>query len=172
MKKIDSILEERGSNYGDFSAMAGYVQDLKADIVEPLRRHKEACPIVLEALDMICTKIGRIVTGDPHHEDSWRDIEGYAKLVADRLADAPVLADSYPGHDGIIKHVHPASSSQTTQPMVHSVIQDSCETVLSTQNETVSAGVVAPHEEEPRVDHGPASYTMTVDDPVVNRHSW
>jgi len=38
-----------------------------------------------EALDMIAHKIGRIVNGDPDYEDSWRDIAGYATLVADRL---------------------------------------------------------------------------------------
>ena len=27
----------------------------------------------------------RIVNGDPHYHDSWHDIVGYAKLVADRL---------------------------------------------------------------------------------------
>ena len=28
---------------------------------------------------------GRIVNGDQHYADSWIDIAGYAKLVADRL---------------------------------------------------------------------------------------
>lgn len=40
-----------------------------------------------EALFMIAHKIGRIVNGDPWHVDSWIDIAGYAKLVADRLED-------------------------------------------------------------------------------------
>lgn len=39
-----------------------------------------------ECLEMIAHKIGRILNGDPHYEDSWRDIAGYATLVADRLA--------------------------------------------------------------------------------------
>jgi hypothetical protein len=34
---------------------------------------------------MIAHKIGRIVNGDPRYADSWVDIAGYAKLVADRL---------------------------------------------------------------------------------------
>lgn len=38
-----------------------------------------------EALDMIFSKIGRILNGDPNHADSWHDIIGYAKLVEDRL---------------------------------------------------------------------------------------
>ena len=34
---------------------------------------------------MIFHKIARITNGDPHYSDSWRDIAGYATLVADRL---------------------------------------------------------------------------------------
>jgi hypothetical protein len=34
---------------------------------------------------MIAHKIGRILNGDPDYIDSWDDIAGYAKLVADRL---------------------------------------------------------------------------------------
>jgi hypothetical protein len=39
----------------------------------------------IEALDMIASKIARIVNGNPDHVDSWVDIAGYAQLVADRL---------------------------------------------------------------------------------------
>lgn len=42
-------------------------------------------PDQLEAINMIVNKIGRIYNGDPHYSDSWRDIAGYATLVADRL---------------------------------------------------------------------------------------
>jgi hypothetical protein len=38
-----------------------------------------------EALEMIVHKIARILNGDPNYADSWVDIAGYAKLVADRL---------------------------------------------------------------------------------------
>ena len=39
----------------------------------------------LEALDMIFSKIARIINGDPNYADSWHDIAGYAKLIDDRL---------------------------------------------------------------------------------------
>lgn len=42
-------------------------------------------PFQVEALEMIAHKIGRILNGDPNYDDSWVDIAGYAKLVADRL---------------------------------------------------------------------------------------
>jgi hypothetical protein len=38
-----------------------------------------------EALDMICSKMARIMNGDPNYVDSWEDIAGYATLVANRL---------------------------------------------------------------------------------------
>lgn len=38
-----------------------------------------------EALEMIAHKIARILNGDPNYADSWVDIAGYAKLIADRL---------------------------------------------------------------------------------------
>jgi hypothetical protein len=36
-------------------------------------------------MDMIFSKLARIINGDANHIDSWLDIAGYAKLVSDRL---------------------------------------------------------------------------------------
>lgn len=41
-----------------------------------------------EALELIATKIGRIVCGDPNHRDHWKDIAGYANLAHDRITQA------------------------------------------------------------------------------------
>jgi len=84
---VDATLVERGSRYGKFKDHAKITQELKRAIF----RHMETVSKVeldddqLEALEMICHKIGRIVNGDPDYADSWVDIAGYAKLVADRL---------------------------------------------------------------------------------------
>lgn len=89
MSQPDSItatLTERGARYGLFKdhaeiaqclkvAIRGYMADKWNDLEDDQR----------EALEMICHKIARIVNGDPHYADSWVDIAGYAKLVADRL---------------------------------------------------------------------------------------
>lgn len=48
-------------------------------------RGKDLADDQYEALDMIAHKIARIINGDPDYADSWDDIAGYAKLVADRL---------------------------------------------------------------------------------------
>jgi hypothetical protein len=83
---IDTTLEERGQRYGKFVGHAEVSQALKWTIATALKtRGKLLFPDQQESLDMICHKIARIVNGDPNYADSWIDIAGYAKLVADRL---------------------------------------------------------------------------------------
>lgn len=83
---VDAILEERGSRYGPFVTHAEITQRLKAVATEFIyERDKALAHDQQEALDMIFHKIGRIINGDPDYADSWVDIAGYAKLVADRL---------------------------------------------------------------------------------------
>lgn len=81
---IDKVLDERGSRYGTFKGHADVTQNIKHSIKNSDNWYKLA-PDQKEALEMIAHKIGRIVNGDPDYADSWIDIAGYAKLVADRL---------------------------------------------------------------------------------------
>lgn len=81
---VDSVLTERGQRYGIFSKHASVTQDIKRAMFNCRGRDSLAADQV-EALEMIAHKIGRIVNGDPDYADSWVDIAGYAKLVADRL---------------------------------------------------------------------------------------
>lgn len=39
----------------------------------------------VEALHMICAKIGRILAGDPNYQDHWDDIAGYARIANKEL---------------------------------------------------------------------------------------
>ena len=80
---LDDILDERGSNYGSFKDVAGFAQEMKNAI--RMCNNSELDDDQIEALDMIASKIARIVNGDPDYVDSWIDIAGYATLVADRL---------------------------------------------------------------------------------------
>ena len=84
---ITDILTERGKEYGLFKDHAVITQHIK-DIMRTspssnwfLKLDEDQC----EALEMIAHKIGRILNGNPNNVDSWADIAGYAKLVADRL---------------------------------------------------------------------------------------
>jgi hypothetical protein len=83
---IDTTLAERGDRYGPFLGHAEVSQDLKLVLTRHISaRRKSLAPDQLEALDMICHKIARIINGDPDYDDSWHDIAGYAELVAKRL---------------------------------------------------------------------------------------
>jgi len=83
---ITDTLQERGQRYGKFTGHAEITQALKYTIDSFIdARAKHLASDQLEALDMICHKIGRIINGDPDYADSWHDIAGYAQLVADRL---------------------------------------------------------------------------------------
>jgi hypothetical protein len=82
----EDLLRERGGRYGKFTDHAFVTQALLGFVGNELeRRDKQLQSDQKEALHMIFHKIGRIVNGDPNYSDSWHDIAGYAKLVADRL---------------------------------------------------------------------------------------
>ncbi len=84
--EIDTILDQRGSRYGNFLDHARITQRLKKVAHQFAADNEKRFDVdQAEALDMIFHKIGRILNGDPNYADSWIDIAGYAKLVADRL---------------------------------------------------------------------------------------
>jgi len=85
-QEIDTILNERGSRYGNFFDHARITYQLKEAAHNFAKvKGKTFAPDQAEAIDMIFHKLGRIINGDPDYADSWIDIAGYAKLVADRL---------------------------------------------------------------------------------------
>lgn len=87
---IDSTLKERGSQYGKFVDHAAVTQGLK-DVLQNSPKWGVLAPDQKEALEMIVHKMGRILCGNPNFHDSWHDIVGYAKLVADRLDTGKVV---------------------------------------------------------------------------------
>ena len=83
---VDAILNERGNTYGSFEDVANVAQEFKNIAYDSLKaRQKTIYADQAEALDMIFSKIARIINGNPDQIDSWVDIAGYAQLVADRL---------------------------------------------------------------------------------------
>jgi len=82
--EIETTLQERGRNYGDFPGHARITQGIKREMAkgkrwDSLRDDQKEC------LEMVAHKIGRILNGDPDYKDSWHDIVGYVKLVDDTL---------------------------------------------------------------------------------------
>lgn len=92
MTDIDNTLKERGSRYGSFTGHAKITQDIKLAMLQG--NWIFLAPDQKECLEMIAHKIGRILNGDPNYHDSWYDIVGYSKLVADRLAQPPAQDDA------------------------------------------------------------------------------
>lgn len=89
VQSTKDILEERGTRYGVFMGQARIAQSLHIVLRQGMemagKNTFDFAPDELEAMHMIVNKIARIYNGDPHYSDSWRDIAGYATLVADRL---------------------------------------------------------------------------------------
>lgn len=81
---IDQILEERGTRYGNYVGVSLVAQNIKAAMRHSLNWNDLPAD-AKESLEMVANKMGRILNGDCLYPDSWRDIEGYIKLVADRL---------------------------------------------------------------------------------------
>ena len=81
---LTQTLTDRGKRYGPFTGHAEITQDLKR-LMQGTTKWGGLSYDQKEALEMIAHKIGRILNGDPDYADSWIDIAGYAKLVADRL---------------------------------------------------------------------------------------
>jgi hypothetical protein len=83
---INALLAKREKTHGNYMMHAVITQNLKrimrnhiADLDRRLEHDMQ------ETLDMIAHKIGRIIAGNPGEPDHWRDIAGYAQLVANRL---------------------------------------------------------------------------------------
>lgn len=81
---LELTLQNRGRQHGEYGVQATVAQRIKEAM--GLRGHLTAAQ--RESLDMIATKISRIVCGDPNNRDHWHDIQGYAKLVEDRIPTA------------------------------------------------------------------------------------
>jgi hypothetical protein len=92
--KVDLTLDERGNRYGDFTDHARIAQQLQ-DVMRnhEIKNHNGEAQknwyyldaVKKQALTVLADKIARILNGDPNYADNWHDIQGYAKLVEDRL---------------------------------------------------------------------------------------
>lgn len=84
---LNNVLYERGTTYGDFIDNATVSQGLKT-IIHNTKNWHNLDSDQQEMCDMICSKLSRMLTGDPNHLDTYVDIQGFAKLVEDRLRKA------------------------------------------------------------------------------------
>ena len=77
---IEETIKDRHDKYGSYSDWARITSELKRVLADNVAS-KDFNHIHAESLDMILSKIARIITGDPNLIDNWHDIAGYARLV-------------------------------------------------------------------------------------------
>lgn len=81
---IETVIQQRGNVYGDFSGTSLVSQNIKSAM-----RHspnwQKLPEDMKEALEMVALKISRILNGDPSYPDNVVDIIGYMQLVLNRL---------------------------------------------------------------------------------------
>lgn len=90
---VQKTLDERGSRYGDFTDHAEIAQRIQTAMRARPGEYEAVnsqgwmrlSDVQKQALTVIADKIARILSGDPNYADNWHDIQGYAKLVEDRL---------------------------------------------------------------------------------------
>ena len=80
----DPILVAKEKTHGNYIENAQIVQALKFIMMDTAGWNR-LTSYEAESLHLIATKIGRILSGQPHHKDHWDDIAGYAKLVSERV---------------------------------------------------------------------------------------
>lgn len=85
-QSVDALVDERGERYGKFEGLAEVSQRFKDSLHYFLiTRNKYLAPDQQEAMELIFHKFARIINGDADYVDNWKDIAGYATLIADRL---------------------------------------------------------------------------------------
>ena len=80
---IKETLSQRQEQYGSFEDVAMLTEQM-VDVMRKGYYEKLAYNQKM-ALYMICSKMARIVSGNPNHKDSWHDIAGYATLIDNEL---------------------------------------------------------------------------------------
>lgn len=80
-----SVIEQREASHGSYYHQARTAQELKKLIHDHSHGWRSLSVEQRESLDMIAVKISRILNGNPNEPDHWRDLAGYATLVANTL---------------------------------------------------------------------------------------
>lgn len=115
-EKIEQTLAARGGRYGDFRENARITQNIKRAMRDSPAWHRMP-PYMQEGFELIATKMGRTLSGDPLYDDNIHDIVGYAKLLQDRMAqdrDRGVVVEV--DEDPLYPYYEHAEKEVLTQP--------------------------------------------------------
>lgn len=81
---VHETVAKRDSVHGPFVQTANKAQQLKYSIRSGAN-YENLSVVQRESLDMIASKIARILSGDPNEPDHWHDIAGYAVLAENEI---------------------------------------------------------------------------------------
>ena len=82
---VDDILAQRNAIHGDFTDDAQTAQALKY-VMHQSKNWDSLPPFAREALEQMQTKVACASwPGDWRHPDHWKDLQGYPRLVEQRL---------------------------------------------------------------------------------------
>lgn len=81
---VANTLKSRGKVRGDFAEDARIAQGIK-QLFRSGQSWARMNDTQREAADQMAIKLARAVNGDPSDPENWHDIQGYGKLVEDRL---------------------------------------------------------------------------------------
>jgi len=90
--KTKDIIKERQTTHGEYLPKCDTIQNLK-NTIRATEGFWHLSHDQMESLDLICTKIGRILYGNPDTIDHWDDIAGYAQLISQRLVHETTQKD-------------------------------------------------------------------------------
>ena len=79
IKKIKEVIETREETHGSYTDTANVAQDTKA-VWHFSNGWYKLTNRERESLDLIATKVARILSGDAEFKDHWTDIAGYAEI--------------------------------------------------------------------------------------------
>lgn len=82
------LLNARETSHGDYGVNAGVSQGIKSVFQGSPEYLTKLSSEQKESAELIATKFGRIIAGDPNNPEHWEDIAGYASLIAERLRTA------------------------------------------------------------------------------------
>lgn len=86
MSTTNSVLSIRERTHGDYEFNANVAQNIK-DSMRNSPGWGILQPAMRETLDLMATKIGRILAGDPYHLDHWVDLSGYPELIVELIKE-------------------------------------------------------------------------------------
>lgn len=78
MATTEGLIDERTTTHGQF----GKASERWFRIAQAVGPMENLNPAQTRAMVMIVEKMTRILEGDPNVKDHWRDIAGYATLIA------------------------------------------------------------------------------------------